>query len=178
MESVPTSPSLDQSTPQFSAAQGRLRGYRIATAIFWTLVIMTLCWLPRDAINRLEDNSALLFIPNFDKVVHAGIFLVFAVLWARGLSSPRRLVWIALGGIGLAVITEAGQALSAVGRDASVADALTDVIGVVVGLAVAPYVEPAARSIESFIIRKTGLRPLLLNQPPAASGEVDPRVSS
>ena len=104
------------------------------------------------------------------------MFLVFAALWARAWSSPRRLVWIALGGIGLAVVTEIGQALPAVGRDASVADVLADVIGLVVGLAVAPYLEPAAVSVESFIIRKTGLQPLLLNESPAASVEVDPRV--
>ncbi len=112
-------------------------------------------------------------VPNFDKVVHAGVFVVFAVLWVRAcVCSTAPGLWIALGGVGLAVVTEVGQILPAVGRDASVADALTDVIGLVVGLAVAPFIEPAARSFESLIIRKVGFPPLLVNESPAASGEV------
>jgi hypothetical protein len=177
MESVPTSPSLDQSTPARSAARAHLRGYRLAMAMFWTVVIMTLCWLPRDVVHRFEGDSTWLTVPNFDKVVHAGIFIVFAVLWARVLGSPRRLFWIALGGFGFAVATEVGQLLPAVGRDANVADALTDIVGVVVGLAMAPFIEPVARSVESLMIRKTGAQRLLLSEPATASGELDARTS-
>jgi VanZ family protein len=178
MHSVPTSPSLDKSTTPPAATQARMSRYRLAMAVSWTLVIVTLCWLPRATVHELEDDASWLLVPNFDKVVHAGIFIVFAVLWARALFSQRRLVWIALGGVGLAVVTEVGQILPVVGRDASVADALTDVIGVVVGLALAPFIEPAARSVESLIIRKTGFRPLLLNEQPAVAGEVGPHASS
>jgi VanZ family protein len=176
MESAPTSPSPDQSTTPPSAERDLLSGYRLALAIFWTLVIMTLCWLPRDAVSRLEDDSSWLLVPNLDKVVHAGMFIGFTVLWVRASCSPRRLFWIALGGIGLAVATEVGQALPAVGRDASVADGVTDVVGVVVGLAVAPLIEPAARFVEKLIIGKTGARARVLKEPAAGSGEVNPRT--
>jgi VanZ family protein len=93
------------------------------------------------------------------------------------LGSPRRLFWIALGGFGLAVATEVGQLLPAVGRDGSVADALTDILGVVIGLALAPFIEPVARLVESLIIRKIGSQPLLLEEPASPSGEMDPRTS-
>jgi VanZ family protein len=178
VDSVPTSPSLDQSTSRPSAVGAHLSRFRLAMAIFWTLVIMTLCWLPREAVHQLEDESSWFKVPNFDKLVHAGIFVVFAVLWTRVWSAPRRFVWTALAGLSLAVITEVVQGLPVVGRDASVADALTDVAGVLIGFMVAPHIEPIARSVESRMFRKNPSRALQFDQSPAVPDEGSSRSST
>jgi VanZ family protein len=100
----------------------------------WTFVILALCWMPRF---YLPDNERLpkpFFVPNFDKLVHMGIFTVFAVLWMRVGQSRHRARWVFLGGIALATITELGQMNRFVNRDANVADGFADMIGVAVGL--------------------------------------------
>jgi hypothetical protein len=177
VDSVTSIPNLDPSDGQFSATRARLRGFRLATAILWTVVIMVLCWLPRAAIHELEDESTWFKVPNFDKVVHAGIFVVFSLLWVRVWSSPRQRLWAILGGFGLAVLTELGQLVPAVGRDAEIADALTDCAGVLVGIAVAPLFEPLARRIESSIFRGTGDESLNSDELSAAPGEDAARPS-
>jgi VanZ family protein len=177
VDSVPSSPNRDQSDGQFSATQAQLRGFRLATAILWTIVIMVLCWLPRRAIHKLEDESTWFKVPNFDKVVHAGIFVVFSLLWVRVWSSPRQRLWAIVGGFGLAVLTELGQLVPPVGRDASFADGLTDCAGVLLGIAVAPLLEPLARRIESSIFRGRGDRSLNSDELSAASGDDAPRPS-
>ncbi len=60
-----------------------------------------------------------------------------------------RFKWIALGGLVLAVVTELGQLVPFVGRDAGVDDALTDFAGAALGLLLVPWVEPRLRSVES-----------------------------
>src|SRR6185437_3412702 len=125
--------------------------FRVAMATLWTLVILVLCWTPRQIVQELEEGPSwfLLLIPNYDKLVHWGIFLVFSVLWLRTGTSRWRYAWVALGGLALAAITEIVQLLPAIRRDASVADALTDLIGAAIGLAIARWVEPLLRRAES-----------------------------
>ncbi len=123
-------------------------------ATLWTLVILALCWTPAPVVQELEEGpSWLLLIPNFDKLVHWGIFVVFAVLWLRTGASGWRYAWVALGGVALATISEVFQALPAIGRDASVADALTDLIGVAIGLAIFRWIEPLMERAESRLFR-------------------------
>ena len=177
MDSLPISPNLDHSDGRFSAAQARLRRYRRATAILWTIVIMVLCWLPRAAIHKLEYESTWFKLPNLDKVVHAGIFVVFSLLWVRVWFSPRRRLWAILAGFGLAVLTEVGQLVPSVGRDADIADALTDCAGVLVGIALAPLFEPLARRIETSLFRVTGDQSLNSDELSAAPGEDAARPS-
>lgn len=171
MDSVPTSPSLVPSTSPPSLEIARLGRFRLAMAVLWTLVIMTLCWLPKYAVHELEDGSSWFKLPNFDKLVHACIFVGFAILWVRVSTSTRRIAWTALGGVALAVVTEIVQEFPAVGRDASFADGITDIAGLLIGLLVAPLVEPIARSVESLIIRKVGPRAAGVRESTAASSE-------
>lgn len=149
----------------------RLDRYRLVMAILWTLVIMTLCWLPRDAVREIEGQSTWFELANLDKVVHAGIFVCFAILWTRVSLVRRRFVWTALGGVALAVVTEIVQGLPAVGRDGSFADGMTDIVGLVLGLLAAPHVEPLARSIESLAMRTLGSQPPDGRERPVASSE-------
>jgi hypothetical protein len=146
----PMSPRPGVRTGQSPPAHAEMKRFRLTLAAIWTVVIMVLCWLPGAAVHRLEYGPWFK-MPNFDKLVHAGIFVVFSVLWARVWTSPRRYAWVALGGFGLAILTELVQRFPIVGRDASVADATTDAAGVLLGLVLAPFVEPAARYVESRI---------------------------
>ena len=100
----------------------------------WTVVILALCWFPREYMGINERSPRPFFVPNFDKLVHLGIFAVFATLWMRVGSSGRRAWWIFLAGVALAIISEVGQQSSLVNRDANVADGLADTAGVIVGL--------------------------------------------
>jgi len=110
---------------------------------------MTLCWLPKEVVQEVEESSSWFEIQHLDKAVHWGIFVVFAVLWARVWPTWRRYAWVPLMGLGLAALTEIGQLLPVVGRDASVADGATDFLGCVIGLGLAPWLEPLLRSIET-----------------------------
>jgi VanZ family protein len=171
MAFFPTSPNSDSPTRQPPPARTDLNVYRFAIAILWTVVIMMLCWLPGPMVKELEEGSSWFKIPDLDKMIHAGIFVVFSILWARALTYRRRFAWIALAGFGLAIVTELVQKIPAVGRDGNVADALTDGAGVLVGIVVAPLVEPVARYIESRIFRNNETQPARMDAPTVA---VDP----
>ena len=102
----------------------------------WTVVILVLCWIPRMYLTSEEKLPKPFFVPNFDKLVHMGIFAIFAVLWMRVGSSSRQAWWVLAAGVALAVITELGQEIPIVNRDCNVADGLADSLGILVGLVV------------------------------------------
>jgi VanZ family protein len=126
-----------------------LKSLRLVAAVIWTLTIMTLCWLPGEVVRKVEESSSWFEIHHLDKAVHCGVFIVFSVLWVRVWPTWRRYAWVGLMGLGLAALTEIGQLLPVVGRDASVADGATDMLGCVIGLALVPLLEPLLRSIET-----------------------------
>jgi hypothetical protein len=147
-----------------------LTRYRLVMAVVWTVVIMTLCWMPKFVVEDIEDESSWFRIPNFDKLVHCGIFVVFSILWARVWSARRRFAWVVLAGFVLAIVTELVQELPIVGRDASLYDTLTDATGVLLGIAVVPLVEPWARFLESRLFRESRIQPV---PAPGATATVD-----
>ena len=103
----------------------------LAAALFWTLIIMAVCWIPITVLqNGIGDEHPKAF-PHFDKVVHAGIFAVFGLLWLRTVPGKARYLVVLAAGAVLAVITEYGQSLPIIGRDGDVADGVCDVLGVV-----------------------------------------------
>lgn len=107
---------------------------RALLAACWTLVILALCWLPRTMIPANEGAARPFSIPHLDKVIHAGIFAVFAILWMRVGDSPRRGRWVLVAGLALAALSELGQEIPIVNRDAGLADGLADGLGVVAGI--------------------------------------------
>ena len=123
----------------------RVTNYRVIVAVLWTLIILTLCWLPSNVVQEVEKDSSWFQIPNFDKLVHWGIFLLFSILWLRVGTTPWRFLWVALGGLVLAVVSELVQLLPIIGRDATIGDGVTDCIGLLLGLALAPVLEPLLR---------------------------------
>lgn len=113
---------------------------RTRLAIAWTLLILVLCWIPRTKMPLRESGPSFLPRIHADKIVHCGIFAVFALLWRRA-SGPGSIAVIGVSGLALAVITELGQSTSFVGRDADIWDGLADVTGVCLGLIVALRLE-------------------------------------
>ena len=108
--------------------------FRSFLAGSWTLLILVLCWLPRFLMPVRETGPRPFFVPNFDKLVHLGIFAVFAFLWMRVGPPIGKAGRVFLAGLALAVISELGQEVPIVGRDANVFDALADAAGVGLGL--------------------------------------------
>ncbi len=158
MGSLPTTETSAQKTAPALADVRRLQRFRLAAAIVWTLTIMALCWLSPRWVQKVEKSSSFFELPGLDKVVHWGIFCVFAVLWLRASKSSRRW-YVALGGLALAAITELVQNLPIINRDGNVADTITDLIGVLIGLAIASWVEPVLRFVESRLLRRGRLLP-------------------
>jgi hypothetical protein len=140
-----------------AAGGSTLKAVRVAMAALWTCVILFLCWMPGRWVQEVEGGSPWFQIPDLDKVVHWGIFTVFTILWLRTGTSRWRYAWVALAGLAVAAITELVQTLPAIGRDAEVGDAITDLIGVAIGLVVARWIEPLLRRAESLLFRAPGV---------------------
>jgi hypothetical protein len=119
----------------------RQRVFRRVVAIAWTLIILTLCWIPRAVVHTIERDGSFFQLPNFDKFVHAGIFAVFAITWLRSLRGSRAKFIVGLSGVLLAVLTEVVQESSFIRRDASLGDVVADSTGLLLGLFVAPYLQ-------------------------------------
>ncbi len=161
-------PATEDPADSPRATTSDLHRQRIATAVIWTVVIMVLCWMPGSMVNKIENGSSWYKLPNFDKLVHGGIFVVFSILYARLGTSRRRFVWIAVGGIALAVITELVQKLAIVGRDGTLGDGAVDIAGILIGFVAAPMVEPLARLVEGRLSRKPVVRPVPAKGPTIA----------
>jgi hypothetical protein len=118
------------------------------------LVILILCWTPKAFIHKVEYGS-FFRLPNIDKLVHGSIFIVLAILWLR-VAPSRRTMWaVIVGGFALGIVTELGQLIPLVNRDANLFDMLTDCAGVLIGLAAAPLVEPWIARMERRLAPKS-----------------------
>ncbi len=159
MSGVRNSSESGVRTEQSAPRRDHLKSIRVATAVLWTVVILTLCWLPRQYVREIEGDSSWFEIPNLDKIVHCGIFVVFAILWIR-VAPSRRTIWaVVLGGFAIGALSELGQLVPFVNRDAELYDLVTDSVGVLIGVAIAPLVEPVIRFVERRIFRKPALEP-------------------
>ncbi|MFO0892735.1 MAG: VanZ family protein [Isosphaeraceae bacterium] len=122
---------------------------RLASAILWTVIIFILCWTPDIYLPVQEEPGLLAWILPLplDKLVHAGIFAVFGVLWLRAARGEKRwYLWILVGGIAAAALTELGQEIPIVHRDAGLDDVIADIIGVILAF-------PAFFLLERFLGR-------------------------
>jgi VanZ family protein len=121
----------------------------LAAALFWTLVIMAVCWLPLPMFPIGTGGEHPKRFPHLDKVVHAGIFAVFGLLWLRVIPGKHRFLVVVAAGAALALITEYGQSLPIVGRDGELADGLADVLGVFLAYPLAALVFGRERSAKA-----------------------------
>ncbi len=162
MSSVPPSHEVRARTAPPGPIGNRLKTFRLATAVIWSGLILVLCWTPYQYIREIENKSPWFQIPDLDKAIHAGLFVILAILWLR-FALPRRPIWaLLLGCFVLGALSEIVQMLPILNRTAELYDLATDCVGVVVGLAIAPLVEPILRPIERLI-----LRPFLPREPAA-----------
>ena len=97
-------------------------------AALWTVAIVVACSVPGPSLPPSPFLS-------FDKVVHVGLFAPLAWLWRRAVG-PRDGA-ILLAAAAFAVAIEVWQQLPAIGRSGDPADALADVAGAVLGIALA-----------------------------------------
>lgn len=111
-------------------------------AIIWTLVTMVLISIPGSAF----PSTSLFKIPHFDKLVHLGIFAVFALLANYGLYMQRDFFFsryhytISLvSGVIFGVITEWFQLHYVPGRSGEWPDLLADVLGSLAGMVMFYY---------------------------------------
>jgi hypothetical protein len=93
-------------------------------AIFWTLLILVACsWPGKD----IPDAP----VTNFDKLVHAGLFMTFTVLWL--LVYPTKSVHVILAGIAYGVGIEFYQQIMPLDRTFDWLDIAADSVGVFLG---------------------------------------------
>lgn len=109
-----------------------MRYWRVA-AVGWTIVIGLTCWTPRTVVSEMGRETGFLGIPHFDKIVHLGVFVLFAFLWMGALRRPR-FALVAAAGVALAIATELGQLIPWINREAAIDDAVVDLAGVMLGL--------------------------------------------
>jgi hypothetical protein len=153
VSSVPSGPKMCAQPEPPVGGWDHLKFFRLATAIIWTAVVVFLCWLPGNFVKEIEQESSWFRMPSLDKAIHAGIFVILPILWRRLSSSRREMGAIILGGVGLGALTELGQLLPIVRRNADLYDFATDCVAVIFGVAIAPVVEPLLRAIERRILR-------------------------
>ena len=107
---------------------------RSLIAWFWTLVVFGLCWTPRQLLPVREQPGVPFLFASFDKFVHFALCAGFAFLWMFTGKFKARSVLVA--GIAASVLSEVGQALPIINRDAEWPDGLADILGVLVGCAI------------------------------------------
>ena len=164
---VPPAPGPGAQTPVPSRRPDGLIALRIAAAVIWAMIILALCWTPGTVMRKVEYGS-FFRVPNLDKLVHGWIFVILAILWLR-VAPSRRMLWTVIaGGSALGIVSELGQMIPFVNRDANLFDFLTDCAGVLIGVAVSPLVEPWLERLECRIFEQR-LRRLRQKSPPPSN---------
>lgn len=105
------------------------RTYRIL-AVLWTLCVIAGLSIPGQ---DLPQTSLL----QFDKLIHVGIFVVFAWLWMRAIDSITRMRagGVFAFGVIFAIMTEIYQGMLPFERSPDPLDAMADTVGILIGIA-------------------------------------------
>lgn len=150
--------------------------FRQLSAVLWTIVILILCWTPEIYLPVEEEPGSWFHSLPLDKVVHVGIFAVFGVLWLRALpASGNRFLWVGLAGTALAAITEIVQNVPIINREGEVQDWAADVVGMLSGFLVFPWIESILNARRSLGARVVVSDPLVPSRSRLPSGEDDSR---
>lgn len=103
-------------------------------SILWALIILGLCLMPGKALPQW-DWFALL---DMDKLVHAGLFFVLAVLLSQAFFSAgspvHYILWACIISIGYGLSTEFMQGLEALGRRTDINDMIANSVGALLGV--------------------------------------------
>ena len=107
---------------------------RTSLACVGTFVIVGLLLWPKTWMPLKETSSSA--PKHVDKVIHFAMFAAFGILWTRGRVPNARYSGMVIGAaVILAVGTELSQGLPAISRDPDVLDALADILGALMGIA-------------------------------------------
>jgi VanZ family protein len=118
-----------------------MRG-RWAWVVGWAVLIEVLLLWPSP-----PDVPSLPWGIGFDKIVHAALFAVQAVLGAWALQEHRRSAWPALAGaVAFGALTEVQQQLMP-SRAMELGDFLADAAGAIIGLAMFAALAPSRREL-------------------------------
>lgn len=124
---------------------------RSLPAIAWTGLIFALCLVPQSWLGPMGPPGEPSWLDQLfgviptDKVVHAGMFSVFALLWRWSGASRARIL---AGGLAVAVLSELGQSIPGLDRTSDLADLLADLAGLGLALAVCPPRRSPSRAPE------------------------------
>lgn len=103
-------------------------------ALVWAFIILVLCLMPGRALPEWNWFALL----DLDKLVHASMFFVLAVLLAQAfvdIGAPARpLFWAFAISIGYGLATELLQGLPALGRRTDLNDMIANTVGCIVAL--------------------------------------------
>ncbi|MCC6937285.1 MAG: VanZ family protein [Flavobacteriales bacterium] len=98
-------------------------------ALLWAVVILVLCLMPGAALPEWNWFALL----DLDKLVHAFMFFVLAVLLAQAFivrgTPVRYLLWACVISIGYGLATEIMQGLEALGRRTDINDMIANSVG-------------------------------------------------
>ncbi len=120
---------------------------RVTAAVFWTILILVLCWTPQAYLRVNEGMGSLTQRFHLDKFVHAGIFTIFSVLWLRIRPEARaKYLWVLLAGTALGAITEIVQNLPIINREGEFEDFLADFAGLLFGFPLFHWLELKLRT--------------------------------
>ena len=119
-------------------------------SLLWALVILVLCLFPGQ---RLPDwNWVALF--DLDKLVHAFLFFVLALLLAQALQTQGKLVsylvWAVIRSMAYGMATEFMQGLEALGRRTDLNDMIANTLGAMAGGAYARWRKDRDRPLVPF----------------------------
>ena len=110
------------------------RDRRKLLAWLGTCLIVTLCLWPKTWLPAREASPRN--APHADKVIHFAMFAVFGLLWMRvGPVSRARVGLVLAAAVALAIGTELLQGLPLIARDPDPFDAIADVLGGAMGVA-------------------------------------------
>lgn len=119
-------------------------------SIAWAIVILVLCLIPGKALPEWNWFALL----DLDKLVHAGLFFVLAVLLAQAFvnngSPTRYILWACFISIMYGLSTEIMQGLQALGRRTDINDMIANSMGAILAAAYVNWKAKKARPIVPF----------------------------
>lgn len=121
MPSQPTLPAHPGASPP---TEGR------PSTLCWLVAasILVACWMPARRM-PVEEAAGVALVPHLDKALHFAMFALYGCGVMLG-GKRSAMLWL---GVVLAAVSELGQAIPLVGRDASFGDAGADLAGLVSG---------------------------------------------
>src|SRR3954452_5504214 len=109
-------------------------------ALLWTALTLILHSIPRYQLEQVPGGGMMVRSSGPDKIAHTALFAVLGLLWSLGF--PRRLWTVLAVGVAYGLVLEVYQGWLIPGRTCSEVDALSDAIGMGLGILAAARFRP------------------------------------